>query len=87
MASSFTVEKPKDFSAAFGKMRAFAEQQGDAGIKLDGDESKGTLCAYGVEGDYVTGADSIEITIRKKPALIPQRMIENEIKKAFSRFS
>ena len=64
-------------------MRSFADRNSAQGVKLDGDEQRGTLQASGVVGDYVVGADTIEITIRKKPAFLPNKVIENEIRKMF----
>ena len=80
---SFTVDKPKNFQAAFRELRSFAEKNSAQGVKLDGDEQRGTLSASGVVGDYVVGQEAIEITIRKKPAFLPNKMIENEIRKMF----
>ena len=85
--SSFSVEKPKNFRAAFRELRSFADKNSDNGVKLDGDEQRGTLQASGVVGDYVVGAETIEITIRKKPAFLPNKMIENEIRKMFKMVS
>ena len=84
---SFTVDKPKNFQAAFRELRSFAERNGVDGVKLEGDEQRGTLQASGVVGDYVVGAETIEITIRKKPAFLPNKMIENEIRKMFKMVS
>ena len=80
---SFRVDKPADFLSSFRKMQEHVKKRKDDDIRLEGDENRGTLYAYGVVGDFVTGQDHIEIIIRKKPALLPQRMIENEIKKMF----
>ena len=84
---SFTVDKPKNFQSAFRELRSFVDRSSDKGVKLDGDERSGTLFASGVVGDYVVGSESIEITIRKKPAMIPNKMVENEIRKMFRMFS
>ena len=81
---SFTVDKPRNFQAAFKELRSFADRNNGNGVKLDGNEQRGTLCASGVVGDYIVGPETIEITIRKKPAFIPNKMIENEIRKMFS---
>ena len=78
---SFTVERPKNFQTAFKELRVVAERNSALGITLDGDDKRGTLKARGVVGDYVVGTDTIEITIRKKPAFLPNKMIENEIRK------
>ena len=80
---SFTVDKPGNFQAAFRELRSFADRNSDNGVKLEGDEQRGTLHASGVVGDYVVGTDTVEITIRKKPAFLPNKMIENEIRKMF----
>ena len=80
---TFIVDKPKNFQAAFRELRSFADRNSAQGVKLDGDEQHGTLQASGVVGDYVVGADTIEITIRKKPAFLPNKVIENEIRKMF----
>ena len=84
---SFTVDKPKNFRSSFKELRAFADRNSDKGFKLEGDEDRGTLSANGVVGDYVVGPESIEITIRKKPAVFPQKMVENEIKRIFQMLS
>ena len=81
---SFTVSKPGNFQAAYRELRSFADRNSGNGVSLDGNEQRGTLCASGVVGDYVVGSETIEITIKKKPAFLPNKLIENEIRKMFS---
>ena len=83
MASTFSVDKPKDFQSMFNQLRANMNKLSDTGIRLEGDEYTGTVYAQGVVADYITGTETINITIRKKPALFPQKAVENEIKKLF----
>ena len=83
MLFSFKIDKPVNMEVAFGKVK---EELGSLGGRLDGDEEKGFISVLGTEGTYAVHVDCIEIVVLKKMSpLIPNRMIEKEIRGAFER--
>ena len=83
MAFSFHIEKPNDINATFKKLKEKLEKHKGT---LSGDDSRGYISSDGVEGSYIVGTDSIEITIHKKPLpIIPNRTVEKEIRRLFNK--
>ena len=81
----FLIDKPKDIKTVFENLQKKIASNGG---KLSGDEASGIISSNGVEGKYIVGADSIEITITKKASpLIPNRIIENEIRSIFKKIA
>ncbi|MCL2839189.1 MAG: hypothetical protein FWE05_00315 [Defluviitaleaceae bacterium] len=81
MSFSFKVAKPADVKYTFGK---FQEELAAYNGKLVGDESKGVITVLGTEGRYEVFADYIQIVITKKLSpLIPDKIIEKEIRERF----
>jgi len=78
---SFKIDKPKDMKTTFENLRKKIASHGG---KLDGDDASGFISSNGVEGKYIVKAECIEITILKKALpLIPNRMVEKEIRNIF----
>ena len=56
----------------------------NTGGSLTGNEKEGFISAEGVEGRYIVSADTIQITVTKKPSsVIPNKLIENRIRAIF----
>ena len=81
MIFSFKIDKPKDMKSTYVKLKHELES---AGGTLAGDESNGRITLMGIEGEYETDVSHIIITITKKPPLIPNRLIENEVRRFFN---
>ncbi|MDR2500314.1 MAG: DUF4384 domain-containing protein [Treponema sp.] len=79
-AYSFSFDKPANIRQAVQTARAGIENKGGA---FSGDESTGNFRASGIAGQYSV-AGRVTVTIHEKPALIPNSLIENEIKKFFN---
>ena len=85
MKFSFKIDKPKDIKATFENLRKKITSHGG---RLEGDNTGGFISSNGVEGEYLVEADFIEITILKKASpLIPNRIIENEIRSIFKKIA
>jgi len=84
MPFAFYVEKPKDVKKTLEKLKKTIE---DGGGCLKGDETRGVISMNAVEGQYIVGADAVEITILKKPALYPASAVKKNITDGFRRFN
>ncbi|MCL2572543.1 MAG: hypothetical protein FWE11_09085 [Defluviitaleaceae bacterium] len=81
MPFSFLLDKPRNISATFEKLK---QQLSAFGGKLTGDEKEGFISLQGVEGNYVVGTDSVKITVTKKPlSILPNKVVENQIRAIF----
>ena len=81
MRFSFKIDKPMDMKSTYSQLRKTIESEGGS---LTGDEVRGCITLLGVEGEYEVDASHIVVTITKKPSpLLPNRLIENEIRKHF----
>ena len=82
---SFKIDKPDDIKSTFSKLK---EELAPMGGKVEGDEKKGFIAVLGAEGGYEVAEDYILITITKKPSiLLPNRLIEKEIRSTFEKIS
>jgi hypothetical protein len=79
-AYRFSFDKPANIRQAVQTVRTGIEGKGGA---FSGDESTGNFRASGIAGQY-TVADRVNVSIHEKPALIPNSLIEKEIKKFFN---
>ncbi|MDR2484210.1 MAG: DUF4384 domain-containing protein [Treponema sp.] len=79
-AYRFSFDKPANIRQAVQTVRTGIENKGGA---FSGDESTGNFRASGIAGQY-TVADRVNVTIYEKPALIPNSLIEKEIKNFFN---
>ena len=81
MLFSFKLSKPDNMQAVFERLK---HKLASTGGKLTGNEKEGIISAEGVEGGYIACADTIQITITKKPSsVIPNKLIENRIRAIF----
>jgi len=83
MPHTFELEKPSDISATFERLK---KKLSAIGGNLTGNEKEGFISIEGVEGNYKVEPYSIIVTITKKPAaIIPNKLIEKQIKEIFRR--
>ena len=82
MPFSFSIEKPANFNAAFEKLRTLLKSGGGV---IDGDANAGKMSISGVEGYYAVVSNRIEITVNKKPAILPKSTVERIIKESFKK--
>ena len=81
MPFTFKLDKPRDMQATFERLKA---RLATTGGLLTGNEEEGFISVEGVEGRYVVEENAIKVTITKKPvAIIPNRLIEKEIRGVF----
>jgi hypothetical protein len=77
---SFTIDRPRDISGAIQSVRSGIENSGGT---FSGDEQQGNFRAKGITGQYIV-ADRVNVNIMDKPFVIPNSMIENEVRAYFS---
>ena len=80
MDFSFKIDKPSNMADVLKNLKTLIESE--SGVHW-GNEDKGIIAVGGVEGVYEAFADYILITIVKKPVLVPNKLIEKEIRKYF----
>jgi len=81
MPFSFYVNRPKDLTSTFKKLKIRCEKYNGY---LRGNEDSGEISSDGVVGTYKVESANIVITIVKKPlSIIPNFIVEKEIKKIF----
>ena len=80
MPFTFILDKPSDVPAAYKLLK---EKLASTGGKISGNINMGTISAEGVEGEYVVGEDAVKITITKKPYILPNRLVERQIRTLF----
>jgi hypothetical protein len=79
----FALRRPENLSATLRNLKYEIEKKDG---KFYGNEAVGTIQLSGVEGLYETCEDSIKILITKKPSpIIPNKLVENEIRKIYER--
>jgi hypothetical protein len=76
---NFSFSKPADITQAVQTVRSGIESKGGT---FSGNESKGAFKASGISGSYNI-QNAVAVTILEKPFVIPNSMIENEVKKFF----
>ena len=81
MSKSFTMPLNDEPAALVERARKLAE---DSGAEFSGDESSGRFAAKGVEGEYVVEADSITVTVTRKPMGAPWSLVESKVKEFFT---
>jgi len=85
MIFSFKIDRPRDMKSTYSQLKHTIESEGGS---LSGDNVRGSIVLLGVEGEYEVDADYIIISITKKPSpLLPNRLIENEIRKHFQQLN
>jgi hypothetical protein len=78
-AYDFSFPKPPDFSVAISKIRNEIEKNNG---NFSGNEKEGSFTASGIAGNYSV-LDHVKVSIFKKPAIVPNSLIEKEVKKYF----
>jgi hypothetical protein len=76
---SFTFDRPRDMSAAIRTVRSGIQGKGGS---FSGDERAGFFSVSKISGEY-TVSNQATVLIIEKPALLPNSLIENEVKKFF----
>ena len=76
---SFSIELPRDITAAIQTIRAGIERRGGS---FHGDEYEGNFKYSGVMGNYVVG-EKVVFNIYEKPFLLPNILIERAIRNYF----
>ncbi|MDR1904847.1 MAG: DUF4384 domain-containing protein [Treponema sp.] len=76
---SFSFDKPRDLSQAVQSVRSGIEKKGGS---FTGDTNAGNFRASGIAGNYLV-QDRVSVTIHEKPFIIPNQMIEKEVKNFF----
>jgi hypothetical protein len=79
-AFNFSFDKPRNISQAVQSIRAGIENKGGA---FSGNEREGNFRASGIAGQYHV-AEKVSVTIHEKPFIIPNSMIEREVKNYFT---
>jgi hypothetical protein len=75
----FHFDKPQNISQAIQTVQTLITNKG--GI-FQGDERRGSFKASGITGKY-TVSDRVDVTISEKPFVVPNSLIENEVKNFF----
>ena len=78
---SFSFDKPRDMSQALQSVRSgISDHKGT----FNGNEQQGSFSASGITGSYNV-TNMVNVIITEKPLLIPNLMIEKEVKKWFEK--
>ncbi|MDR1902919.1 MAG: DUF4384 domain-containing protein [Treponema sp.] len=76
---NFSFDRPRDIFQAVQSVRSGIEKKGG---DFTGDTNAGTFRASGISGNYRV-QDKVSVTIHEKPFVIPNQMIEREVKAFF----
>jgi len=76
---NFSFAKPQNISQAIQTVRGSIESKGGT---FTGNEQQGNFKASGIAGRYSV-SDKVDVTISEKPFVIPNSLIENEVKNFF----
>jgi hypothetical protein len=76
---NFSFSKPANIAQAVQTVRSGIESKGGT---FSGNENAGSFKASGISGNYNI-QNAVSVTILEKPFVIPNSMIENEVKKFF----
>jgi len=76
---TFSIDKPKNMRLAVQAVRSGIESKGGT---FEGGEEQGNFRASGITGQYSV-ADRVVVNIHEKPALIPNSLIEKEVRNYF----
>jgi hypothetical protein len=77
---NFSFERPRNLNRAIQAVRSGIERKGGS---FSGDEQQGSFRASGIAGQYRV-AGQVSVIILEKPLIIPNRVIEREIKNYFA---
>jgi hypothetical protein len=76
---NFSFDRPRDLNRAVQAVRSGIEKKGG---NFSGNERQGSFRASGIAGQYSV-ADKVHVNIAEKPFVIPNQMIEREVKNYF----
>jgi hypothetical protein len=76
---NFTFDKPADVSSAVAAVKTAIEKKGG---RFTGDIREGNFKASGIAGHYAV-LSRVSVTIQEKPFIIPNQLIEREVKNYF----
>jgi len=76
---NFSFAKPQDIILAIETVQTRIKNKGGT---FSGDERQGSFKASGIAGQYRV-SDKVDVTISEKPFVVPNSLIENEVKKFF----
>jgi hypothetical protein len=76
---NFSFDRPGDIRQAVNTVKTGIAQKGGS---FNGDERTGSFTASGISGEYNI-VDKVDVTIIEKPRVIPNSLIEKEVKKFF----
>jgi hypothetical protein len=76
---NFSFDRPGDIRQAVNAVKTGIAQKGGS---FNGDERTGSFTASGISGEYSI-IDKVDVTIIDKPRVIPNSLIEKEVKKFF----
>jgi len=76
---NFSFAKPQNISQAVETVQTGIKNKGGV---FTGNEQQGSFKASGIEGRYQV-SETVDVTISEKPLVVPNSMIENEVKKFF----
>jgi hypothetical protein len=76
---NFSFDKPGNIAQAVNTVKTGIVQKGGS---FNGDERAGSFIASGISGEYNI-VDKVDVTIIDKPRIIPNSLIEKEVKKFF----
>ena len=80
MSKSFSVPFTGDAASLLGRARKAAAENG---AQVTGDTNKGTFSGRGVEGSYTVSGNTVNVTVDKKPMIIPWSLVESQLKQFF----
>jgi len=80
MSKSFSVPFTGDPSSLLERARKAAA---DNGAQVVGDTNKGTFSGRGVEGSYTVSGNIVNVTVDKKPMIIPWSLVESQLRQFF----
>lgn len=80
MSKSFSVNFTGDATSLLERARKTAT---DNGAQVTGDTNKGAFSGRGVEGSYAVNGNTVNITVDKKPMIVPWSLVESQLKQFF----
>lgn len=80
MSKSFSVNFSGDATSLLERARKAAA---DNGAQVSGDANQGTFSGRGVEGSYTVSGNTVNVTVDKKPMIIPWSLVESQLKQFF----
>jgi hypothetical protein len=80
MSKSFSINFTGDASSLLKRAQKVAIEN-DA--RITGNTSKGAFSGKGVEGNYTVSGNTVNVTVDKKPMIVPWPLVESQLKQFF----